>query len=63
MDLDIAVLFGICVVIFILVVPIVALVRSGKLIKKAEWLEQANLALREELRGLTVRIHSVEKKI
>ena len=53
----------ICAVGFILIAPIVALTRSRHLAGKTESLERENGSLREQLRGITKRVHELEKTV
>jgi hypothetical protein len=53
----------ICAVGCILIAPIVALTRSRRLAEKTESLERENGSLREQLRGITKRVHELEKTV
>jgi uncharacterized membrane protein len=61
--LDIEILLGISLVVYLLVAPLIALIRSGRFSRKADALENANEALRLEVRGLTTRIYALENTI
>ena len=59
--MDFGILLAICVVAFVLIAPVIALVRSRHATEKSEILENENASMREQLRKITVRIEVLEK--